>query len=192
MPVMPAAVSFCFTSSSLNGLMIASIFFIRFPSSSLWGAVALPSERGERPNDSLLLYISKYRANSQGWGRSRMASTSAFLLYSSQVSITSLVNTSPLSKNSWSFSKASSAWSNDPGMDFTLAASSGSNSYKFLSIGLGGSILFLIPSSPAISMAGKAKYGLALGSGVLNSSLLAFSLVEYMGIRTQALRFLAE
>ena len=46
--------------------------------------------------------------------------------------------------------------------------------------------------NPAIIKAGKAKYGLALGSGVLNSSRLAFSLVEYMGILTQALRFLAE
>src|SRR5215470_11007995 len=121
-----------------------------------------------------------------------MASTSAFLLYSSQVSKTSLVNTSPRSKNSWSFSNASNASSNDPGIDFTFAASSGSNSYKFLSIGLGGSILFLIPSSPAIIIAGNAKYGLQLGSGVLNSSLLAFSLVEYIGILTQALRLRAE
>src|SRR5437016_14285623 len=121
-----------------------------------------------------------------------MASTSAFLLYSNQVSITSLVNTSPLNRNSWSFSKASSAWSNDPGMDFTLAASSGSNSYKSLSMGLGGSILFRTPSSPAISIAGKAKYGLQLGSGVRNSSRLAFSLVEYIGILTQALRLRAE
>ena len=45
---------------------------------------------------------------------------------------------------------------------------------------------------PAINMAGNAKYGLQLGSGVLNSNRLAFSLVEYIGIRTQALRFLAE
>jgi hypothetical protein len=59
-------------------------------------------------------------------------------------------------------------------------------SYKFLSIGLGGSILFLIPSIPAIIIAGNAKHGLQLGSGVRNSSLLAFSLVEYIGIRTQA------
>src|SRR3989304_4825278 len=106
-----------------------------------------------------------------------MSTTSLFRLNSRQVSITSLVNTSPRSKKSWSFSKASSAWSNDPGIDFTLAASSGSNSYKFLSIGLGGSILFLIPSSPAISIAGKAKYGLHLGSGGLDSHHLVFSLV---------------
>src|SRR6266849_4946232 len=121
-----------------------------------------------------------------------MASTSFFRLYSNHVSITSLVNTSPLNRKSWSFSNESSASSNDPGIDFTLAASSGSSSYKSLSIGLGGSILFLIPSSPAISMAGKAKYGLQLGSGVLNSNRLAFSLVEYIGILTQALRLRAE
>src|SRR5690349_24953105 len=39
MPVMPAEVSFCFTSSSLNGLMIASILFIGSPvgwSGGLW------------------------------------------------------------------------------------------------------------------------------------------------------------
>src|SRR5215471_13616146 len=136
--------------------------------------------------------MSKYRANSWGWGLSRMASTSFFRLYSSQVSITSLVNTSPRNRKSWSFSNASSASSNDPGIDFTLAASSGSNSYKSLSIGLGGSILFRTPSNPAINIAGNAKYGLQLGSGVLNSNRLAFSLVEYIGIRTQALRFLAE
>src|ERR671919_508167 len=136
--------------------------------------------------------MSKYRANYHGWGRSRIASTSAFLLYSNQVSITSLVNTSPLSKNSWSFSRASKASSKEPGIDFTLAASSGSSSYKFLSIGLGGSVLLRIPSKPAISIAGKAKYGLQLGSGVLNSNRFAFSLVEYIGILTQALRLRAE
>ena len=38
-----------------------------------------------------------------------------------------------------------------------LTASSGSNSYKSLSMGLGGSILFRTPSSPAINIAGKAK-----------------------------------
>jgi len=37
--------------------------------------------------------------------------------------------------------------------------------YTFLSIGLPGSILFLIPSSPAATMAENARYGFADGSG---------------------------
>src|SRR5204863_1238426 len=56
----------------------------------------------------------------------------------------------------------------------------------------GGSILFLIPSSPAISIAGNARYGLHEGSGVRNSRRLATGFFEIIGIRTQALRFRCE
>ena len=41
--------------------------------------------------------------------------------------------------------------------------------YTFLSIGFPGSILFLIPSSPAATIAENARYGFADGSGALNS-----------------------
>ncbi len=42
-------------------------------------------------------------------------------------------------------------------------------------IGLPGSIFFFMPSSPAAMIAEKARYGLAEGSGVLNSALFLFS-----------------
>src|SRR5260370_24824964 len=48
------------------------------------------------------------------------------------------------------------------------------------------------PSRPAQSRAAKVRYGLAAGSGGRNSIRLAFGLLEYMGIRTAALRFRAE
>jgi hypothetical protein len=41
--------------------------------------------------------------------------------------------------------------------------------------GFPGSIFFLMPSRPAAQMAAKARYGLAEGSGVLNSALFLFS-----------------
>ena len=43
--------------------------------------------------------LSKYSANSYGWGRSRTASSSFSRLYSIQVEITSDVNTSPFKRN---------------------------------------------------------------------------------------------
>ena len=46
----------------------------------------------------------------------------------------------------------------------------------------------LMPSSPAMSMAENARYGLAEGSGQRNSSRLAFGLWLYSGIRTAAER----
>ncbi len=50
--------------------------------------------------------MSKYMANSQGWGRWRRASTSLVVLYQIQVSITSGVKTSPRSRKSWSLAQA--------------------------------------------------------------------------------------
>src|SRR5437773_4215651 len=62
----------------------------------------------------------------------------------------------------------------------------------FFSSGLPGSILFLIPSSPAITSAEKHRYGLAEGSGGRNSIRRAFGFSEYIGIRTAADRFRLE
>src|SRR5438067_4875277 len=62
----------------------------------------------------------------------------------------------------------------------------------FLSTASPGSILFMIPSMPAISIAENARYGFADGSGGRNSSRFAFSDREYNGIRTHAERFRCE
>src|SRR5215467_13243649 len=66
----------------------------------------------------------------------------------------------------------------------------------FLSSGpqpaLTGSILRLIPSSPAMTIAEKARYGLAVGSGGRNSMRFAlenFGPVKKIGMRTHAERF---
>ena len=61
-----------------------------------------------------------------------------------------------------------------------------------MSIGAGGSILFLMPSRPAISMAEKARYGLADGSGTRNSTRLALGLLPVTGMRVQAERLRCE
>src|SRR5512142_179767 len=71
-------------------------------------------------------------------------------------------------------------------------ASSGGSSYRSLSIGSGGSILFLMPSRPAISIAAKARYGLQDGSGTRNSTRLALAFVPVTGIRVQADRLRCE
>src|SRR5581483_8333762 len=92
----------------------------------------------------------------------------------------------------WSLSRAASTSPSEPGADLTFDASSGSSSYRSLSIGVGGSILFWMPSRPAISMAAKARYGLQDGSGMRNSRRLALGLLEYIGMRMQALRLRAE
>src|SRR5438105_13931398 len=57
-----------------------------------------------------------------------------------------------------------------------------------LSSGSPGSTRFSMPSSPAISMAEKARYGLHDGSGERNSMRFAFGLGEYIGIRIAAER----
>src|SRR6476620_10458714 len=73
----------------------------------------------------------------------------------------------------------------------TFAASSGSRSYRFLSIGSPGWILFCTPSSPAISIAENARYGLHVGSGKRTSTRRAFGLLTY-GMRHAAERLRAE
>src|SRR6476646_5207147 len=61
-----------------------------------------------------------------------------------------------------------------------------------LSSGWPGSILFSTPSSPAMSMAANARYGLQLGSGGRNSTRLAFGDAEYIGMRQAAERLRRE
>ena len=55
----------------------------------------------------------------------------------------------------------------------------------FLSTGAGGSILFLMPSRPAIIIAENARYGLPDESGQRNSRRLAFALSPVSGIRNK-------
>src|SRR5438034_10572364 len=59
-------------------------------------------------------------------------------------------------------------------------------------MGCCGSILFLMPSRPAISIAEKARYGLHDGSGTRNSIRLAFGFAPVTGIRVQAERLRCE
>src|SRR5579885_2063519 len=61
-----------------------------------------------------------------------------------------------------------------------------------LSSGSPGSILFWMPSKPAMSMAAKARYGLQEGSGGRNSTRLALGLAEYIGMRHAAERLRRE
>src|SRR6185437_11889808 len=61
-----------------------------------------------------------------------------------------------------------------------------------LSSGCPGSILFSTPSSPAISIAENARYGLHEGSGGRNSMRFDFGLAEYIGMRTAAERLRRE
>ncbi len=61
-----------------------------------------------------------------------------------------------------------------------------------MSTGSAGSIRFLMPSRPAISIAENARYGFDDGSGTRNSIRLAFGFEPVIGIRTQAERLRAE
>src|SRR5581483_10938140 len=61
-----------------------------------------------------------------------------------------------------------------------------------LSSGWPGSILFSIPSSPAISIAANAIYGLQLGSGGRNSTRFDLRECEYIGTRQAAERLRRE
>src|SRR5262245_27654476 len=99
----------------------------------------------------------------------------------------SLLNTSPFSRNEWSAFSDSRASRRLPQTVGTLESSSGGRSYRFLSIGSPGWILFWMPSRPAISIAEKARYGLASGSGKRTSTRLPFGLATY-GMRQDAER----
>src|SRR3954470_16729043 len=61
-----------------------------------------------------------------------------------------------------------------------------------LSIGAAGSVLFLIPSTPASMSAENARYGFADGSGNRVSIRLAFGFEPVIGMRTDAERFREE
>ncbi len=61
-----------------------------------------------------------------------------------------------------------------------------------MSTGAGGSIRFLMPSRPAMSMAEKARYGLPEGSGARNSMRLALGEDPVIGMRIAAERLRAE
>ena len=74
---------------------------------------------------------------------------------------------------------------------FAQSASSSGRSYRSLLAASPGSILFLIPSRPAISRAEKQRYGFEEGSGKRATTLLAFG-DSVQGIRTQPDLFLAE
>src|SRR6476660_7415186 len=103
----------------------------------------------------------------------------------------SLLNTSPLSRKLWSASRHSSACRKLPHTVGTSDSSSGSRSYRFLSIGSPGWILFWTPSRPAISIAAKPRYGLQVGSGKRTSMRRPFGLDTY-GMRIDAERLRAE
>src|ERR1043166_6613979 len=60
------------------------------------------------------------------------------------------------------------------------------SSKRSKSDGAPGSSPRSIPSSPAISIAEKARYGFAVGSGHRNSIRFAFGELEYIGMRMQA------
>src|SRR5690606_19119338 len=60
----------------------------------------------------------------------------------------------------------------------------------FKLVGSPGSILFFIPSSPALSIKAKARYGLHAGSGHLSSTLVPFPRVA--GMRIRELLFVAD
>src|SRR6202022_2221376 len=105
-----------------------------------------------------------------------------------QVSIRSVVKTPPRVRYSLSISSASSTSVSEPGVLFTWRFISGSSSYRSSSIGLGGSILLMTPSRPAMRQAAKERYGLQDGSGVRNSRRFALGSSKYIGMRTQALR----
>ena len=94
-------------------------------------------------------------------------------------------------KKALSLSKLSSASLNDPQTVGTFLTSFSDKAYKSLSKDFPGSILFLIPSNPAISIAAKVKYGLPEASGNLISHLAPF-LLNVIGILQEADLFLAE
>src|SRR5665647_1958437 len=96
-------------------------------------------------------------------------------------------NTPPRVRNSWSFSRCSSAISSEEHTFGTFFACDGGRSYRFLSMGSPGWILFCTPSRPAIIIAAKARYGLAVGSGQRTSTRRPLGLIAY-GMRQAAER----
>src|SRR5258705_12562807 len=100
-------------------------------------------------------------------------------------------NTPPLVRNSRSLFIWSIAISSEEHTFCTFFACAGGRSYRFLSTGSPGWILFCTPSSPAISIAENARYGLVVGSGKRTSTRRAFGFDTY-GMRQAAERLRAE
>jgi len=73
----------------------------------------------------------------------------------------------------------------------TCFRSSGSSSYRSTSIGFGGSILFLMPSRPAISSAANVRYGWPTDPAP-ELEPLGLRDVEYIGMRQIADRLRCE
>src|SRR3954469_3208096 len=96
-------------------------------------------------------------------------------------------NTPPLVRNSRSLFRWSIAMSSEEHTFWIFFACAGGRSYRFLSTGSPGWILFCTPSRPAISIAAKARYEFAVGSGKRTSTRRAFGLVT-SGMRHAAER----
>ncbi|MEY3131475.1 MAG: hypothetical protein RL704_329 [Pseudomonadota bacterium] len=101
------------------------------------------------------------------------------------------MNTPPEVKKLLSLSRFSKASLKEPQTWGTPLSSSADKEYKSLSNGFPGSILFLIPSIPAINIEAKVKYGFPAASGNLTSTLFPFGF-ELKGILQLADLFLAE
>src|SRR3979411_337373 len=95
-------------------------------------------------------------------------------------------NTPPLVRNSRSLFIWSIAISSEEHTFCTFFACAGGRSYRFLSMGSPGWILFCTPSSPAISSAAKQRYGLVVGSGNRTSTR------RPLGLLTEGMRHAAE
>src|SRR5215208_5207101 len=103
----------------------------------------------------------------------------------------SSLKTPPALRNARSLSRLARASRSEPQTVGIFFSSRGGRSYRSLSIAWPGSILLMMPSRPAISIAEKARYGLAVGSGKRTSTRLAFGEVVH-GIRQEAERLRAE
>src|SRR5580658_5302653 len=99
--------------------------------------------------------------------------------------------TSPALRNARSLSRLPSASRSEPQTVGIFLSSFGGRSYRSLSTARPGSILLWMPSRPAISIAEKARYGLAHGSGKRTSTRLAFGL-DVHGMRHEAERLRTE
>src|SRR5215831_17965340 len=103
----------------------------------------------------------------------------------------SSLKTPPFVRKARSLSRYDNASSSDAHGCGTSFASSGERSYRFLSIGSPGLILFCTPSRPAIIIAVNARYGLVVGSGKRTSMRRALGLFT-SGTRTAAERLREE
>ena len=128
--------------------------------------------------------MSKYMANSHGWGRRRRASTSLSVLYPIHVSITSSVKTSPRRRKSWSFRRPASASSSDCGRPWhAWPALRGPGRKCPCRAADPGRSCSGCRRAAAINTAGTRGTDCDDGSGQRNSIRLAFGLGECIGMR---------